>query len=61
MNYDYCDNANVTAIAINDFEEDDPFRIPNLDTVLYFQYSDAIYEFKKAFRLSMYVVAVRGY
>uniref|UniRef100_A0A1X7UTK3 Uncharacterized protein n=1 Tax=Amphimedon queenslandica TaxID=400682 RepID=A0A1X7UTK3_AMPQE len=33
--------------AIND-GEDDPFRIPNLYTVLYFQYSDAIYEFKKA-------------
>ena len=26
----------------------DPFRIPNLDTVLYFQYSDAIDEFKRA-------------
>ena len=34
--------------AINDGEEDDPFRIPNLDTVLYFQYSDAIDEFKRA-------------
>uniref|UniRef100_A0A1X7V374 Uncharacterized protein n=1 Tax=Amphimedon queenslandica TaxID=400682 RepID=A0A1X7V374_AMPQE len=34
--------------AINDGEEDDPFRIPNLDTVLYFQYSDAIDDFKKA-------------
>uniref|UniRef100_A0A1X7TJ06 Uncharacterized protein n=1 Tax=Amphimedon queenslandica TaxID=400682 RepID=A0A1X7TJ06_AMPQE len=33
--------------AIND-GEDDSFRIPNLDTVLYFQYSDAIDEFKKA-------------
>uniref|UniRef100_A0A1X7U2N0 Uncharacterized protein n=1 Tax=Amphimedon queenslandica TaxID=400682 RepID=A0A1X7U2N0_AMPQE len=33
--------------AINDGEED-PFRIPNLDTVLYFQYSDAIDDFKKA-------------
>ena len=32
--------------AINDGEEDDPLRIPNLDTVLYFQYSDAINEFK---------------
>uniref|UniRef100_A0A1X7TYX2 Helitron helicase-like domain-containing protein n=1 Tax=Amphimedon queenslandica TaxID=400682 RepID=A0A1X7TYX2_AMPQE len=29
-------------------KEDDPFRIPNSDTVLYFQYSDAIDEFKKA-------------
>ena len=29
--------------AINDGEEDDPFRIPNLDTVLYFQY-----QFKRA-------------
>uniref|UniRef100_A0A1X7TFV7 Uncharacterized protein n=1 Tax=Amphimedon queenslandica TaxID=400682 RepID=A0A1X7TFV7_AMPQE len=28
--------------TINDGQEDDPFRIPNLDTVLYFQYSDAI-------------------
>ena len=34
--------------AINDGEVDDPFRIPNLDTVLYFQYSDAIDEFKRA-------------
>ena len=34
--------------AINDGEEDDPFRIPNLDTVLYFQYSDAMDEFKTA-------------
>uniref|UniRef100_A0A1X7UF12 DUF6570 domain-containing protein n=1 Tax=Amphimedon queenslandica TaxID=400682 RepID=A0A1X7UF12_AMPQE len=34
--------------AINDGEEDDPFRIPNLDTALYFQYSDAIDEFNKA-------------
>ena len=34
--------------AIVNGEEDDPFRIPNLDTVLYFQYSDAIDEFKKA-------------
>ena len=34
--------------AINDGEKDDPFRIPNLDTVLYFQYSDAIDEFKRA-------------
>uniref|UniRef100_A0A1X7TMK9 Uncharacterized protein n=1 Tax=Amphimedon queenslandica TaxID=400682 RepID=A0A1X7TMK9_AMPQE len=34
--------------AINDGEEEDPFRIPNLDIVLYFQYSDAIDEFKKA-------------
>ena len=34
--------------AINDGEEDDPFRIPNLDTVLYFQYSDAMDEFKRA-------------
>uniref|UniRef100_A0A1X7VR38 Uncharacterized protein n=1 Tax=Amphimedon queenslandica TaxID=400682 RepID=A0A1X7VR38_AMPQE len=33
--------------AINDGEED-PFSIPNLDTVLYFQYSDVIDEFKKA-------------
>uniref|UniRef100_A0A1X7VK32 OTU domain-containing protein n=1 Tax=Amphimedon queenslandica TaxID=400682 RepID=A0A1X7VK32_AMPQE len=33
--------------AINDNEED-PFRIPNIDTVLYFQYSNAIDEFKKA-------------
>uniref|UniRef100_A0A1X7T732 Uncharacterized protein n=1 Tax=Amphimedon queenslandica TaxID=400682 RepID=A0A1X7T732_AMPQE len=33
--------------AINDGEED-PFRIPNLDTVLYFQYSDATDEFQKA-------------
>uniref|UniRef100_A0A1X7TVM3 DUF6570 domain-containing protein n=1 Tax=Amphimedon queenslandica TaxID=400682 RepID=A0A1X7TVM3_AMPQE len=34
--------------AINDSKDDDPFRIQNLDTVLYFQYSDAIDEFKKA-------------
>ena len=34
--------------AINDGEEDGPFRIPNLDTVLYIQYSDAIDEFKRA-------------
>uniref|UniRef100_A0A1X7UDB6 OTU domain-containing protein n=1 Tax=Amphimedon queenslandica TaxID=400682 RepID=A0A1X7UDB6_AMPQE len=34
--------------AINDGEEDDQFRVPNLDTVLYFQNSDAIDEFKKA-------------
>uniref|UniRef100_A0A1X7VCQ4 Uncharacterized protein n=1 Tax=Amphimedon queenslandica TaxID=400682 RepID=A0A1X7VCQ4_AMPQE len=34
--------------AINDGEEDDPIRIQNLDTLLYFQYSDAIDEFKKA-------------
>uniref|UniRef100_A0A1X7SNG5 Uncharacterized protein n=1 Tax=Amphimedon queenslandica TaxID=400682 RepID=A0A1X7SNG5_AMPQE len=34
--------------AVNDGEEDDPFTIPNLDTVLYFQYSDAIDEFKEA-------------
>uniref|UniRef100_A0A1X7STS8 Uncharacterized protein n=1 Tax=Amphimedon queenslandica TaxID=400682 RepID=A0A1X7STS8_AMPQE len=33
--------------AINDSEED-PIKIPNLDTLLYFQSSDAIYEFKKA-------------
>uniref|UniRef100_A0A1X7U3E6 Uncharacterized protein n=1 Tax=Amphimedon queenslandica TaxID=400682 RepID=A0A1X7U3E6_AMPQE len=33
--------------AINDGEED-PFRIPNLDTVLYFQYSNTIDEFMKA-------------
>ena len=46
--------------AINDGEEEDPFRIPNLDTVLYFQYSDAINEFKKALS-AIYVVAVRGY
>ena len=39
--------------AINDGEEDDPFRIPNLDTVLYFQYSDAIDEFC-LIRLSMH-------
>ena len=45
--------------AINDGEEDHPFRIKN---VLYFQYSDAIDEFKRALiRLSMHVVAVRGY
>ena len=31
--------------AINDGEEDDPFRLQNL---LYFQYSDAIDEFKRA-------------
>ena len=46
--------------AINDGEEDDPFRIPNLDTVLYFQYSDAMDEFC-LIRLSMHVVAVRGF
>uniref|UniRef100_A0A1X7VL16 Uncharacterized protein n=1 Tax=Amphimedon queenslandica TaxID=400682 RepID=A0A1X7VL16_AMPQE len=34
--------------ATNDGEADDPFRIPNLDTVLYFEYSNAIDEFKKA-------------
>uniref|UniRef100_A0A1X7TYQ0 Uncharacterized protein n=1 Tax=Amphimedon queenslandica TaxID=400682 RepID=A0A1X7TYQ0_AMPQE len=34
--------------AMNDGKEDDPFRIPNLDTVLYFQHSDANDEFKKA-------------
>uniref|UniRef100_A0A1X7UC78 Uncharacterized protein n=1 Tax=Amphimedon queenslandica TaxID=400682 RepID=A0A1X7UC78_AMPQE len=34
--------------AINDGEKDDPFRILNLDSVLYFQYSNAIDEFKKA-------------
>uniref|UniRef100_A0A1X7U3N8 Uncharacterized protein n=1 Tax=Amphimedon queenslandica TaxID=400682 RepID=A0A1X7U3N8_AMPQE len=33
--------------AIND-GEDDPFRVPNINTVLYFKYSDAIDEFKKA-------------
>uniref|UniRef100_A0A1X7VAI5 Uncharacterized protein n=1 Tax=Amphimedon queenslandica TaxID=400682 RepID=A0A1X7VAI5_AMPQE len=33
--------------TINDGEED-PFRIPNLDIVFYFQYSNAIDEFKKA-------------
>uniref|UniRef100_A0A1X7V7T3 Uncharacterized protein n=1 Tax=Amphimedon queenslandica TaxID=400682 RepID=A0A1X7V7T3_AMPQE len=32
--------------AINDGEEDQ-CRIPNLNTVLYFQYSNAIHEFKK--------------
>uniref|UniRef100_A0A1X7TKX3 Uncharacterized protein n=1 Tax=Amphimedon queenslandica TaxID=400682 RepID=A0A1X7TKX3_AMPQE len=30
---------NMMCYATND-EEDDPFKIPNLDTVLYFQYSD---------------------
>uniref|UniRef100_A0A1X7SMB9 Uncharacterized protein n=1 Tax=Amphimedon queenslandica TaxID=400682 RepID=A0A1X7SMB9_AMPQE len=34
--------------AINDGEEEDTFRLSNLDTLLYFQYSDAIDEFKKA-------------
>uniref|UniRef100_A0A1X7U5Q1 Uncharacterized protein n=1 Tax=Amphimedon queenslandica TaxID=400682 RepID=A0A1X7U5Q1_AMPQE len=34
--------------TINDGEEEDTFRLPNLDTLLYFQYSDAIDEFKKA-------------
>ena len=34
--------------AINYGEGDDPFRIPNLDTVLYFQYCDAIDKFKRA-------------
>uniref|UniRef100_A0A1X7VJP5 Uncharacterized protein n=1 Tax=Amphimedon queenslandica TaxID=400682 RepID=A0A1X7VJP5_AMPQE len=34
--------------SINDGEKEDPYRIPNLDTVLYFQYSDAIDEFKNA-------------
>uniref|UniRef100_A0A1X7UQW9 Uncharacterized protein n=1 Tax=Amphimedon queenslandica TaxID=400682 RepID=A0A1X7UQW9_AMPQE len=32
----------------NDGEEDDTFRIPNLNTVLYFQYSDAIDEIQEA-------------
>ena len=35
-------------IPIQHYEEDDPFRIPNLDTVLYSQYSDAMDEFKRA-------------
>ena len=39
--------------AINDGEEDDPFTIPNLDTVLYFQYSDAIDQFKKALSVNV--------
>uniref|UniRef100_A0A1X7V9B6 Uncharacterized protein n=1 Tax=Amphimedon queenslandica TaxID=400682 RepID=A0A1X7V9B6_AMPQE len=34
--------------TINDGEED-PCRVPNLDTALYFQYSDAIDEFKKTY------------
>uniref|UniRef100_A0A1X7VGF8 Uncharacterized protein n=1 Tax=Amphimedon queenslandica TaxID=400682 RepID=A0A1X7VGF8_AMPQE len=49
--------------ALNDGEEYDPFRIPNLDTVLYLQYSDAIDEFNKLclMRQLMHVVAVRGF
>uniref|UniRef100_A0A1X7VL82 Uncharacterized protein n=1 Tax=Amphimedon queenslandica TaxID=400682 RepID=A0A1X7VL82_AMPQE len=48
--------------AINDSEEDDPFRIPNLDTVLYFEYSDAMMNLRKLCLIrQLMLVAVRGF